>query len=930
MDDDHAFDRLLRRLRKARDLTQEALAQQGCCALDTIKKLEAGRRRPSRHLAVQLADVFGLEGGERVDFITAARAGPDPPALTATPDPPQQIPACTNLPDDPLPFIGRSVELALLDRLLADPSTRVLTIVGPGGMGKTRLAIEAARRHLATAHVPDGAVFVSLAALDDPCLITGPLADALGFSLYLRDQREHWTRDKQADQLIAYLRDKRLLLVLDNLEHLVGELSLLSSILAAAPGVKLLATSRERLDLRCETVLPLQGMAVVSEERHAAYGDAVELFVSTAQRAHPGLELSPAELDAVVTICRCVDGMPLGVELAAAWAGILSPAEIAAEIQGNLDTLSSSMRELPERQRSVRAVFDYAWANLSEAERNGVQQLVVFQSDFTREAAQQVAGMSLVTLRSLVQKALVRADAAGRYHVHELLRQFVAERSAGLPEELGSIQERHSAYYVALLAQLEPALCGPGQSEALAAIEHERYNVAAAWKWAAAQGRADLLEQAMESLCEFHRIRGNQEEGSVLFHIAVSALGYDEPNEASDTLGFEETLDLLERPSSGVASNDRHRVLLGRILARWGRFHCESPHADAYTRHNRDAALRYLSGSGVNLDVAYLVRYVGHLGFRPWESRELYWRALHTFEEHGDAQGVAEVRYRLGKLSMQMGEYQDAEQMFRDCLPTLAASGRRTMHANCLLELSYVLWAIGEYGRAERCHAEGYAIAVAIGYRSTIASAKQYAARLALVRRDYYNARQLLRESLTIHEEIGLLGMKAEALAENSQVQVLDGKLTEAAQRAQESLDLCAARVYRAGRAAPLIVLGEVATAQGNWPAAASALREALEVAQEVYLVPYALHALAAVARLFAAAGSAQRAHELAAFIRGHPATWQWTREQLATVRSEADTDLPGSQAGGVESEQRGAHTELWRVLAAAVGELREEHALQG
>lgn len=424
------------------------------------------------------------------------------------------------------------------------------------------------------------------------------------------------------------------------MEHLVGKLSLLSSILAAAPGVKLLATSREQLDLRCETVLPLQGMTVVSGGRHTVDGDAVELFVSAARRAHPGLALSRADLDAVVTICHCVDGMPLGVELAAAWADILSPAEIAAEIQLNLDTLSSSIRELPERQRSVRAVFDYAWANLSEAERNSVQQLVVFHSGFTREAAQQVVGMTLITLRSLVQKALVRADAAGRYYVHELLRQFVAERIAGLPEELASLEERHSAYYTALLARLEPALCGPGQSEALTAIEHERYNVAAAWKWAAAQGRADLLEQAMESLCEFHRIHGNQEEGSRLFHIAVSALGYDEPDESAGTLGFEETLDLLEQQTSRVELNDWHWVLLGRILARWVRFHCESPHADAYTRHNRDAALRRLSGSGANLDVAYLVRYIGHLGFRPWESRELYWCSRSTATLRGSRRCV--------------------------------------------------------------------------------------------------------------------------------------------------------------------------------------------------------------------------------------------------------------------------------------------------
>lgn len=303
MDDGHAFDRTLRRLRKAHDLTQEALAEQVFCALDTIKKLEAGRRRPSRHLAMQLADVLGLEAAERAAFLAVARAGPGAAETPSAPVPLELSAPHTNLPDDPLPFVGRAAELALLGTLLADPATRVITIVGPGGMGKTRLAVEAARRHLAGQYAPDGVYFVSLAALDDPALITAPISEILGFSLYLRNQREHWTRDKQADQLVAYLRDKQLLLVLDNLEHLRSDLSLLSLLVTAAPAVKLLVTSREQLGLRCETVLPLQGLAVLPDGSHEAragslWGDAIALFVNAARRARPNLALSTADVDA--------------------------------------------------------------------------------------------------------------------------------------------------------------------------------------------------------------------------------------------------------------------------------------------------------------------------------------------------------------------------------------------------------------------------------------------------------------------------------------------------------------------------------------------------------------------------------------------------------------------------------------------------------
>lgn len=935
MDDERAFDRLLRRLRKARDLTQEALAQQACCALDTIKKIEAGRRRPSRHLAIQFADVLALDAEERAAFLAAARAGPGDSARP-TPTSPGPPAVRTNLPLETLPFIGRAAELAMLDGLLADRSVRVITIAGPGGMGKTRLAVEAARRQLASAHVPDGVFFVSLAALDDPGLMAAPIADALGFSFYRRDQREHWTQDKQPDQLVAYLRDKQLLLVLDNLEQLLSNLSLLSSLVTSAPGVKLLVTSRERLNVRYETVLPLQGLSVLSDDMEEArpgarWGEAVTLFGLAARRAHPELILSAEDSDSVVTICRCVSGMPLGVELAAAWAGVLSPAEIAAEIQTNLDALSSTMRDFPERQRSIRAVFDAAWANLSEAERAGVMQLVVFQGSFTREAALQVAGVSLDVLRSLVQKSLVRTGAAGRYFVHELLRQFASERLAQLPEQLAAAQERHCAYYVTLLAHHEAGLADQRQRDALAAIDCDRYNLIAAWKWAVAQARLDFLEQAMESLCEFHRISGDREGGSEMFHIAISALGWEVAGELAEPLLFEETLDLLERPTTSAAVSDRHRVVLGRLLARWGRFHCESPRVDVQTSKVRDAALRRLSETGARHELAYLVRYNAHLGFSPQESHALYHWALRTFEAHSDAQGIAEIRYRLGTVAARLGDYGEAERMYRDSLTTLHCSGRHTTHANCLGMLSDVYWALGDYQQAEQYNAESYSIAASVGYRAAMAFTKRYSARIALARHDYGTAREYLSESMATYEELGLLGMQAEVLAEYSQVYLLDDGLAEAEQFAQDSLALCGARSYHAGRAEPLIVLGQVACARRDWRAASKALREALAVTRDVYLPPYALHALAGVARLFAAVNKMQRAQGLVAFVDRHPATWHWTRAQLATLAAEPGFDGRWNLSVESRSEQRhDAQPDLWKVVTLVIGELWELQLADG
>jgi tetratricopeptide (TPR) repeat protein len=343
----------------------------------------------------------------------------------------------------------------------------------------------------------------------------------------------------------------------------------------------------------------------------------------------------------------------------------------------------------------------------------------------------------------------------------------------------------------------------------------------------------------------------------------------------------------------------------------------------------RDDALRHLSAAGLDHELAYLVRYLGHLGSTLWESHELYRWALQIFEEHGDAQGAAEVRFRLGVNAARSGAYYEAERIYRDSLAILRSNGRVTTYANCLGDLSYVYWALGDYQQAEQYSAESYDIAASIGYRASMAFAKRLAARLALARHDYRTARQHLSESLTTYEAIGLLGNQAETLAEYSQVCLLDGALTEAEQIARQSLTLCDVRSYRAGRAEPLIVLGQVACSQRNWRAARNTLCEALEVTRDAYLPPYALHALIDVARLFAALNKMQPARELVGFINRHPATWQWTREQLATLAADSGIDVQWNQVRVSRTEQRhNAQHNLWDVIAVVIEELQEsQHA---
>jgi predicted ATPase/DNA-binding SARP family transcriptional activator len=505
-----------------------------------------------------------------------------------------------NLPLQPTPFIGRENELARLAALLADPTIRLVTILGPGGIGKTLLAIEAAKTQ--SEAFADGVCFVSLASLDDPNLIVSPIAEAISFPFYVRDQTEHWEFDPQKEQLLAYLREKQMLLVLDNLEHLLppplspasggegGGAGLIADILRVAPKVEILTTSRERLNLHGETLFALDGMSYPKREAIEARGtpsaeesqdmaaySAVQLFVQSARRVQPGFELTSDNLVDVVDICQLVDGMPLGIELAAAWVELLSPAEIAAEIRNSLDFLATDLRDVPDRQRSIRSVFEASWHRVTKTEQDVFQQLSVFRGGFAREAAQNATGASLRTLMALVHKSLLRPDLEGRYQIHELLRQFGAERLAKLPAEEAAARDRHCTYFATFLKHKEADLVVQNQGMALAEIETELGNVRAAWDWAVAQGKLEEIDQSMESLCEFYRIRGGLDEGFETFNPAVLALGWEGLRTPEDLPAghemFNETMHMLGLDTFSPESGAGKREILGKVLARYSRFY---------------------------------------------------------------------------------------------------------------------------------------------------------------------------------------------------------------------------------------------------------------------------------------------------------------------------------------------------------------------
>ena len=332
------------------------------------------------------------------------------------------------LPAPPTPFIGRTEDLTELTRLLADRKVRLITLVGAGGMGKTRLALEVARQVVneQLRIFLHGVVFVPLVSIDTTAQVISALAQALAFTLQPQSPPE--------EQLLHYLRDKEMLLVLDNFEQLAeaAPFALLAKLLQRAPTVKLLITSRIRLNLQGEQLYWMQGLQVPALQSTAVplhlddivKYSGVQLFIETVQRVRPGYPILANELLAIATICQQVQGMPLAIELAAAWTNVLAPAEIASEIGRNLDFLASEMVDLPLRQRSMRAVFDASWRHLTPTEQIVFRQLSVFRGGFTRAATQVVTGATLPVLLNLIHKSFLQRTPDERYQIHELLRQF--------------------------------------------------------------------------------------------------------------------------------------------------------------------------------------------------------------------------------------------------------------------------------------------------------------------------------------------------------------------------------------------------------------------------------------------------------------------------------------------------------------------------
>jgi predicted ATPase/DNA-binding XRE family transcriptional regulator len=511
--DNLSFGYWVMRQRKALDLTRAELAAQVHCAPVTIKKIERDERLPSLQMAELLAGALSIAPGARKLFLQAAR-GETPVDRLHLAAAPLLSPVGPrhNLPAQSTPFIGRESELAEIANLLADSNCRLLSLVGPPGSGKSRLALKAAESQIS--RFQHGVYLVSLAGVALAGLLPGAIAAGLGLE----------PQDLSVSQLLSCLRQAGwlTLLVLDNFDHLLDGADLISDLLLHAPGLKLMVTSSQRLNVQSEWVLPLGGLSYPCTEAgfEADQYSAMTLFIQTARRMRGSFRPDDKEMAHVARICQLVEGLPLAIELAATWTRSLTCQEIAGEIEKGLDILNTSIRDIPERHRSMCAVFDQSWKLLTKEEQQVLPLLSVFCGGFTRQSARHVTGASLSVLSDLVDKSFVRLDnqpdGNSRYYLHELIRKYAGQKlwSAG-EEAAGQARKRHLEYYVGLAERAAPELQGRGQTAWLNRLESDYDNLRAGFIWAvqSSSGKdGELAQRLMNALHRFFELRGQLEE----------------------------------------------------------------------------------------------------------------------------------------------------------------------------------------------------------------------------------------------------------------------------------------------------------------------------------------------------------------------------------------------------------------------------------
>jgi predicted ATPase/transcriptional regulator with XRE-family HTH domain len=729
------FGEWLKFRRKELDLTQAELAHRAGCSLPALRKIEAGERRPSKQLAELLGRSLEIPSENLQNFIRVARGELNIERLSSLNHAPSDINLQDHrtgslpghLPGNLTPFIGRERELAALEQLLRDPKCKLITLVGSGGIGKTRLAIEVASQH--KDQFPDGIWFISLTSLNSSEYLVPAIADALDFQF--QDPA------KPLEQLLNFLQDKRALLVLDNLEHLLDGVGLFNDILACSPQIKMLGTSRERLNLLSEWLFDIQGLPVPPYNQVEQFDEysSIALFLQCARRIQTDFTMQDNDRKWVLRICQLLEGMPLGIELAAAWVGLLSCEEIAKEIERNFDFLTISMRDLPDRHRSMKATLDHSWNLLTPEEKATLSRLSVFRGSFERIAAEEICGATLSVLSSLKDKSLLRRVDKGRYNLHEMIHQYASLRLSEDAREEELTKDQHALYFAQRLSNWEKTLQSSRQVETLIEMAQDIDNLRLAWQRMITccdfnirkitLFDPNIFHSSLFSLSLFYEMRCRNMEAVSIFGQSIECLKasrdiYENPEDKpyyeivlghitaylglhhTYILKYQQAIVLLEEAVRLLEHDQTHVIKAqAQVMLGWAyQYLFKLPKAiDLYT----DSLMIFQSENVVwwkTLTLELLAGAYITVG-KNEESVPLYEEAL-KLAEPGDLRLRTPLLTGLGRVYYLRGDYHEAEKVMKECLDLCLLLGNSRQTALCLLCVGQIAMALGQIQKAEK------------------------------------------------------------------------------------------------------------------------------------------------------------------------------------------------------------------------------------